>query len=60
MTSPTTRSLLMRAVLDLVFHLLEAHAGEPAVLDHERLGRVIDDDLDVLLLGVLELPRRRP
>ena len=46
------------AALELVLHLLEQHAGEPAVLDDERLGRAVDDDLDALLLGVLELPGR--
>src|SRR5579862_979326 len=44
------------AALELVFHALEAHAGEPTVLDHEGLGGVIHHDLDPLLLGILELP----
>src|SRR6185295_7662003 len=47
------------AAIDVVLHLLERHADELAVLDHERLGRMIDDDLDVLFLGILQLPLRR-
>src|SRR5262249_59237902 len=43
--------------IELVFHLVEAHAGEAAVLDDERPGRAVDDDLHALLLGILELPR---
>ena len=35
--------------VEVVLHLLEQHARELAVLDHERLRRVVDDDLDVLL-----------
>jgi hypothetical protein len=30
-----------------------------AVLDHELLRRVVDDDLDLLFFGVVELPGRR-
>ena len=40
------------------FQALELHAGELAVLDHEALGRVIDDDLDAFFLGVLQFPGR--
>ena len=32
---------------------------ELAVLDHEALGRVVDDDLDAFFFGVLQLPGRR-
>src|SRR5215831_9698104 len=42
--------------IELVLHLVELHADEATVLDDERPGRAIDDDLDALLLGVLELP----
>jgi hypothetical protein len=42
--------------VDVVFHDLEHHALELAALDHEGLRRAVDDDLDVLFLGVLELP----
>ena len=35
-SSPTTRSAAMRPLrIDLVLHLVEPHAREPAVLDHE-------------------------
>src|SRR4051812_24837060 len=47
------------AVLLAPHELLELHADELAVLDHEPLGRVILDDVDRLFLRVLELPRRR-
>src|SRR6185369_12862991 len=46
------------AVLLTPFELLELHADELAVLDHEAPGRVILDDVDFLFLRVLELPRR--
>src|SRR5262249_816849 len=46
------------AAFDVVLHLLEAHAGEPSVLNHEGLGRVIHDDLDALLLRIVQLPGR--
>src|SRR5262249_3909070 len=38
---------------------LELHALELAALNHEALGHVVDDDLDLLFLGVLQLPGRR-
>ena len=41
------------------FQALELHAVELAVLDHEALGRVIDDDLDAFFLGVFQFPGRR-
>src|SRR5690606_7780467 len=44
------------ALVQGVLEPIEAHPDEPAVLDDERLRRVVDDDLDALLLGVLELP----
>ena len=33
---------------------------EPPVLDDEARRRVVDEDLDALFLGVLELPRTKP
>ena len=36
---------------------VEHHPRQLAALDDELLGRVVDDDLDLLALGVLELPR---
>ena len=44
--------------LGVPLQALELHAGELAVLDHEALGRVIDDDLDAFFFGVFELPGR--
>src|SRR5690606_22839396 len=44
------------ALIDVVLELVETHPHELAVLDDESLRRVIDDDLDALLLRVLELP----
>src|SRR5207248_2664371 len=44
------------AGVELVFHPLEAHPGEAAVLDDELAWQAVDDDLDALLLRVLELP----
>ena len=38
-------------------HDLELHAHEPAPLDDEPARRVVLEDLDLLTLGVLELPR---
>ena len=59
-SSPTTRSAVIRpCASSVVFHLLEHHARELAVLDDERLRRAVDDDLDALLLGILELPLGR-
>src|SRR6185312_12831778 len=43
--------------VERVFHPLEHHAPELAVLDDEMLRRAVDDDLDALLFGVLQLPR---
>src|SRR5579871_1311575 len=43
-------------VLERIFEMLEHHALERTALDHEAPGGTIDDDLDVLLLSVLELP----
>ncbi len=40
------------------FQALELHAGELAVLDHEALGRVIDDDVDAFFFGVVQFPGR--
>src|SRR5471032_1126782 len=42
--------------VDLIFHFVEQHPGEPAVVDDEGFGYAIDDDLDVLFLGILKLP----
>src|ERR1700686_1544509 len=39
------------------FEALKLHTDEPAVLDDESRRRMVDEDLDTLLLGVLELPR---
>ncbi len=41
------------------FEALELHAGELPVLDDEARRRVVDEDLDTFLLGVLELPGGR-
>jgi hypothetical protein len=38
---------------------LEFHAGQLAVFDDEPLWRVILDDVDLLLFGILQVPRRR-
>src|SRR5690606_15697720 len=46
------------SLVDIVLEPVETHADQPALLDDESLGRVIDDDLDALLLGILELPVR--
>ena len=42
--------------VDVVFHLVEQHSGEPAVCDDEGFGHAVDDDLDVLFFSVLEFP----
>ncbi len=42
--------------VDGVFHVIEAHSGELAVLDHEGFRGAVDDDLDALLLRVFQLP----
>ena len=42
--------------VEVIFHRLEQHADELAILDHERLRRVVHDDLDILRLGILEFP----
>jgi hypothetical protein len=44
--------------IQLVFHDVEQHALELATFADEGLGRTVDDDLDVLFLGVLEFPGR--
>src|SRR5581483_11312867 len=41
-----------------LLHLLEAHAGKAALVDEELLGRVVVEDRDALMLGVLDLPGR--
>src|SRR5205823_269953 len=41
-----------------LLHLLEAHAGEPALREQELLWRVIVQDRNALVLGILDLPRR--
>ena len=48
---------LLLAVLLGPLELLKLHADERAVLVDEALGRVVLDDRDLLLLGVLEFPR---
>ena len=40
-------------LVDVVLHLVEQHPDQFASFDDEFPGRVIDDDLDILLLGVL-------
>ena len=57
-TVSTTRWLLDLGAVHLVLEPLELHALELAALDHEALRGVVDDDLDLLLLGVLQLPGR--
>ena len=47
------------AAVEVVLELVEPHADQLAAFDDEFLRRVIDDDLDALLLGILELPLRR-
>src|SRR5688572_446300 len=42
--------------VELVLELVEAHADELAAFDDEFLRAMVDDDLDALFLGVLELP----
>ena len=42
-----------------LLHLLEADAGQPALVEQELLGRVVVEDRDALVLGVLDLPGRR-
>jgi hypothetical protein len=44
------------ARIQLVFHAIEQHAGQLAVLDDEATRRMIDDDLDVFFLRILEFP----
>src|SRR6185437_13885578 len=46
------------AGIELIFHDVEGHADEPSGLHHESLGRAVDDDLDTLFFGVLDLPFR--
>src|SRR6185503_10545997 len=46
----------LTAAVELVLELVEAHADELAALDDELLRAQVDDDLDALFLGVLELP----
>ncbi len=48
----------LAGAVELVFELVETHSDELAVLDDELLRGVIDDDIDALFLGVLELPLR--
>ena len=43
-------------IVDLVLHQLEGHADKFAVVEHEFLGRVIDEDFDIFLFGILQLP----
>jgi len=45
-------------VVELPLDPVEVHSLEDALLDHEVLGGVVDDDLDLLFLGVVELPWR--
>ena len=45
--------------IEIVFHDVEHHADQLAAFADERLGRVIDDDLDVLGFGVFQFPLGR-
>ena len=52
------RSAVMRPCASRSYSILSnSMPVELAVLDHEGLGRAVDDDLDAFLLGVLQLPR---
>src|SRR5580698_886334 len=42
--------------IEVIFHLVEQHPGQLSAGGDKRLRRVIDEDLDAFLLGVLELP----
>src|SRR5580704_2454399 len=46
------------ARLLIPFEALKLHAHEHAVIDDKSRRSMVDDDLDTLLLGVLQLPRR--
>ena len=41
-----------------LLRLNNAHAEELSVLHHETLGRVVHDDLNALLFGIIQLPGR--
>ena len=47
---------LLAVALEPAQHV-ELHAGQLAVLDDEALRRMVFDDVDLLFLGVFELPR---
>ena len=46
----------LAALVDIILHHLECHPGQLAVFGDEGFWRMIDDDLDILMLGVFQLP----